>query len=265
MRKSFILHIDSLDVLDDLNDKQKAELFDAIRDYQNGNEIKLSGLMKAVFKPFENQFKRDKKKYKSVVERNRENGKKGGRPKTQTNPKNPVGYSETQKNPKEPKKADSDSDSDSDSKNDNVNDSKNDNNSDSNIKKETQKKEPSFSKEKIEGVLKFYNANRNNLPEVKKLTKKRETAIRQRLKEYSADDMRDVILKTKNSNFLQGENDRNWNATFDWLMESRNFIKVLEDNYINKKNTNGKKTDGYHGDYTVSEAFKRKIAKHMES
>jgi hypothetical protein len=118
-KKSFILHIDSLDVLDDLSDQQTGQLFKAIRDYQNGNEVKLDGLMNAVFKTFKNQFLRDSNKYDSVVTRNRLNGSKGGRPKlTQPNPNNPVGLSETQTKPTEPKKADSDSDS----KKDNVND-----------------------------------------------------------------------------------------------------------------------------------------------
>jgi hypothetical protein len=124
-KKSFILHIDSLDVLDDLSDQQTGQLFKAIRDYQNGNEVKLDGLMNAVFKTFKNQFLRDANKYDSVVTRNRLNGSKGGRPKiTQPNPNNPVGLSVTQTKPTEPKKADSDSDSgsDNDSKKDNVND-----------------------------------------------------------------------------------------------------------------------------------------------
>jgi len=79
-RKSFIIHIDTLDVLDELNTEQKASLFDAIRDYHLGNEVKLSGLMRAVFIAFENQFKRDENKYLATTDRNRENGKKGGRP-----------------------------------------------------------------------------------------------------------------------------------------------------------------------------------------
>ena len=118
-RKSFIIHIDTLNVLDELTNDQKASLFDAIRDYQLGKEVKLSGLMKAVFVSFENQFKRDEERYNATTERNRENGKKGGRPKEQE-PKKPSGLSGLLK---EPKKADSDSDSDSKSDNDNDNDS----------------------------------------------------------------------------------------------------------------------------------------------
>jgi hypothetical protein len=114
-RKSFVIHIDSLDVLDDLNNEQKAQLLDAIRSYHLGDEIELTGLMRAIFKPFENQFKRDNEKYLSIVQRNKSNGSKGGRPKEQE-PKEPTGFSGL---PKEPKKADSDNDNDNDSVNDN--------------------------------------------------------------------------------------------------------------------------------------------------
>ena len=119
-RKSFVIHIDSLDVLDDLNNEQKAQLLDAIRSYHLGDEIELTGLMRAIFKPFENQFKRDNEKYLSIVQRNKENGKKGGRPKEEE-PKEPTGFSGL---PKEPKKADSDSVSVNDNDSVNVNVSK---------------------------------------------------------------------------------------------------------------------------------------------
>jgi hypothetical protein len=109
-KKSFILHLDSLNVLDDLDNNQIAELFIAMRDYNLGKEVKLSGLMKAVFTSFKNQFDRDLDKYNAIVERNKINGQKGGRPKKQNNP---LGFLETQRNPEKPKKADSDNDNDS--------------------------------------------------------------------------------------------------------------------------------------------------------
>ncbi len=117
MRKSFILHNDSLNVLDILTDEQAGKLFKAIKNYQNGVKQELDFGINIAFLQFENQFKRDEEKYESVIERNKINGSKGGRPKNPTEPKetqnNPVGFLETQNNPTEPKKPDSDSDSDS--------------------------------------------------------------------------------------------------------------------------------------------------------
>lgn len=116
-RKSFILHRDSLNVLDELDDKQAGLLFKAIKAYQNNEDIELDSITKIVMSPFKSQFERDEKKYNKIVERNKNNGLKGGRPKTQDNPKEPSGLSGLKK---EPKKADSvsKSDSDSDSKSD---------------------------------------------------------------------------------------------------------------------------------------------------
>ena len=122
MKKSFILHIDSLSVLDELTNEQAGQLFKAIHNYQIGKDVKLDFGLKMAFLPFKNQFIRDNDKYLSIVERNKKNGSKGGRPpKTEKNPKNLVGYLETEKNPDEPKKADSDS------VNDNVNKKENNN------------------------------------------------------------------------------------------------------------------------------------------
>ena len=104
MKKSFKLFYDSLDVLDELTDEQAGQLFKAIRSYEIDEIELLEGIMKAVFTPFKNNIDRGKEAYEKVVERNKANGLKGGRPITQDNP---VGLNETQNNPQ---KADKDKD-----------------------------------------------------------------------------------------------------------------------------------------------------------
>lgn len=97
--------MDSLDVLDELNDEQAAMLFRAIRSYQKGEETNLTGLMKAVFLPFKNKMDAEREKYETVCERNKANGKSGGRPrndKPKETQDNPVGYSETQSSRENP-------------------------------------------------------------------------------------------------------------------------------------------------------------------
>ena len=111
-RKSFLIYIDSLPVLDDLTDEQAGKLFKAISSYHKGEDLELDSLTKIAFSPFKSQFIRDDEKYQKIVERNKNNGLKGGRPKTEDNPEKPSGLNG---NPVNPKKADSDSDSDSDS------------------------------------------------------------------------------------------------------------------------------------------------------
>lgn len=120
-KKSFILHLDSLCILDDMTLEQKGILFDAIYKYQLGIEVDLDFGMKMAFAPFRNQFIRDNDKYIEFSKKQSENGKKGGRPKKQNeqqeNPKNPSLF-------EKPKKAYNDSDSD------NVSEKVNDNESD---------------------------------------------------------------------------------------------------------------------------------------
>jgi len=83
IKKSFILYTDQLSVLDDLTVEQCAELFMAIKAYQNDIEIELSPIIKIAFSPFRNQFIRDSKKYSQTVEKRREAGRLGGYQKQQ--------------------------------------------------------------------------------------------------------------------------------------------------------------------------------------
>ena len=80
-KKSFVLHKDALDVLDQLTTEQAGELFFAIRDYQQGTESELSPLIKIVFSPFKAQFIRDSGNYEKVREARQAAGRKGGEAK----------------------------------------------------------------------------------------------------------------------------------------------------------------------------------------
>ena len=111
-KKSFILHHDSLGILKKLDDEQAGKLFKAITNYSCNGEIPSELQTELLLFPFQSQFDRDTESYEKVVNRNKSNGLKGGRPKNPEEPKEPSGLSGLQK---KPKKADSDSDSDSDS------------------------------------------------------------------------------------------------------------------------------------------------------
>jgi len=108
-KKSFIIHKDSCEIFDDLTNEQAGILIKAIGEYQRYGVIsELESGLKIVLKVFIRQFESDNEKWKKIAERNAANGSKGGRPKTQDNPENPVGYLGTQKtqtNPDEPRKA----------------------------------------------------------------------------------------------------------------------------------------------------------------
>ena len=119
-RKSFVAYRDWQSIFEMLNDEELGRLTRVIFDYVNGKKVEIDDrVLKIVFENIRLTIDRDTQKYNAIVQRNKENGKKGGRPKKE-NPKNPLGYLATQNNPPEPKKADSDSDSDIDIDIDNI-------------------------------------------------------------------------------------------------------------------------------------------------
>lgn len=107
-RPSFLLYKSFYAPVHHLKDDELGLLFRALFDYQNGLEIKeLSPQVGMAFAFFKNQFDLDEQKYQTVLERNKSNGSKGGRPKkeeTQANPENPVGFYEPKKGEKEKEK-----------------------------------------------------------------------------------------------------------------------------------------------------------------
>jgi len=79
-KKSFILHTDSLSVLDELTDEQAGQLFKAIKDYQEGNEKPLDPFIRIAFVPFRANFIRNDEKWEHTKTARSEAGKLGGRP-----------------------------------------------------------------------------------------------------------------------------------------------------------------------------------------
>jgi len=77
-RNSFVLYLDSLDVLDDLNDKEVAELFRGIKDYVCGKTPKLNKVTKVAFSNFKNYLDRDHERWKVVRQKRSKAGKNGG-------------------------------------------------------------------------------------------------------------------------------------------------------------------------------------------
>jgi hypothetical protein len=63
------------------------------------------------------------------------------------------------------------------------------------------------------------------------------------------------------SSFLKGSNDRNWTATFDWLIKDANMPKVLEGNYDDKAKAAA--TPKY-SNYDPRAAFEAAVARSWE-
>lgn len=82
------------------------------------------------------------------------------------------------------------------------------------------------------------NDNNCTIPQIQRITDRRKQAVLSRLREFSKDDILKVIENCARSDFLNGRNNRNFIASFDWAFLPNNFIKILEGNYNNKIQNN---------------------------
>ena len=89
-------------------------------------------------------------------------------------------------------------------------------------------------------VVDSYNSLCKSFPKVTKLSERRRKAIRARLKEYSLAEIEKAFALAEESEFLKGANNRNWMASFDWIISDSNLPKVLEGKYANRASPNGK-------------------------
>ena len=98
-----------------------------------------------------------------------------------------------------------------------------------------EKKEKNEKNNEYLTVLSLFHETCPSFPHVKVLSEQRKKAIKARLNKYTMDDFRLLFEKAEASDFLKGNNSRNWSATFDWLIKDTNMPKVLEGNYDNKR------------------------------
>lgn len=87
-------------------------------------------------------------------------------------------------------------------------------------------------------IADMYNDTCVSFPRITTLSDSRKKAIKARLKTYTVDDFKKLFIMAEASNFLKGANNRNWSATFDWLIKDNNMTKVLEGNYSNRGSSN---------------------------
>lgn len=102
-------------------------------------------------------------------------------------------------------------------------------------KKEQDKKVTGSIEVSVQQITDLYCEICKSYPKVRSLSETRKKAIKARLKKYSLNDFRELFEKAEASDFLKGSNNRNWIATFDWMIKDQNMAKVLEGNYQNRR------------------------------
>ena len=110
--KSFLVYDDIEAVLDELTDEQVGKLFRGMVSYHaSGTDPEFTGVLKYVFIPIRQTIDRNAEKYREICEKNRENGRLGGRPSNRTEPN---GFTE---NRPQPNKANNDNDTNTNNNN----------------------------------------------------------------------------------------------------------------------------------------------------
>ena len=104
------------------------------------------------------------------------------------------------------------------------------------IEKEKDKELEKNKREKIDYQLiaDMYHTLCPSFPKIRFLSDSRKKAIKARLNTYTLDDFQTLFRTAEASSFLKGQNDRNWTADFDWLINGANMTKVLEGKYQNR-------------------------------
>jgi hypothetical protein len=105
-RDGIIIYVQQYEAIKDLSQSDKGLLLDAIFHYHITGEVmqELPPMVLMAFTFIRTSIDSNTRKYEAIVERNRENGKKGGRPRNPKNPSEPKKTHWVKKNPSEPKK-----------------------------------------------------------------------------------------------------------------------------------------------------------------
>jgi hypothetical protein len=96
-RIAIMMYPEVLDSLEELTNEEIGIMIRLICKWNKGEEVKPNGsLEKYVWSTIHPKLESNKESYQNIIDRNRVNGKKGGRPKTQDNP---MGFSGNPNNP----------------------------------------------------------------------------------------------------------------------------------------------------------------------
>lgn len=87
------------------------------------------------------------------------------------------------------------------------------------------------------GIQNDYNAICVSFPMCKLLSDKRKKEIKACVNNgITREDFRRAFEKAQESSFMKGNNNRGWQASFDWIIKLNNLVKILDGNYDNKQN-----------------------------
>lgn len=232
--KSFIIYCDNEVIVGRLPDEEAGRLFKSlfpfVRERIEPEFLKEHSALAMAFDIISLSIIRNDEKYAERCKKNRENGRKGGLAKASNIKQSLASGKRGLAN-----LADNDSDNESDSDNDkNIN---------------------------YQLIADMYNNTCVSFPRLSKLSDARKKAIRARLKTYTVEDFQKLFKMAESSSFLKGQNNRNWSATFDWLIKDTNMAKVLDGNYADSSHKSNvqQSSEGGSSYAEYSEMYKKYI------
>lgn len=234
-QKSFIMYDEYAQHFSLLSDEELGALMRAVYSYrQNGEVAELPDKAAMAFSFIRVRLDEDSRRYEETCEKNRQNGARGGRKKSEDVPEKSERFSEKPKRTdrfsketekterffEKPKKPDTDTNTDTDS--------------DTNFDTDTENQNSIADAIDYRAVVEKYEQKCPSLPAVKILSDKRKRAIKKLLD--NGVDLDALFENAENSDFLSGRNGKWGGCNFDWLMNYNNALKVLEGAYRNTKN-----------------------------
>ena len=235
MRDSFIFYRSFYEAIKDLPRDIQGEIYTAIMEYSlYGNETdNLKPIARSIFTLIKPQIDVNNKRF--------DNGNRGGRPKknnqNETKDKPTNNQNETKDKPTNNQNETKDKPNNNDNKNNNEN-----------VNEEYippivppgDDGHPLSHEEKIDynALMETFNKMfEGKLPKITSMTDKRKKAVKARASEHGKNAIMTVFQNVLHSSFLMGRNDKNWSCDFDWIFRPTNFIKILEGNYNENRNS----------------------------
>lgn len=160
MKNSFVMYTDYMEQVSMLSREQRGDLFTAIMAYASNTELPdMDGVTMMAFCFIRSQMDRDRSKYQETIEKRREAGKQGGRPKangSDEKAKKANGFSEKQT---EAKKADNDNVNENDNVDVYVNDNEDENEKEKKKGTNVPKENSRFVPPSVDNVIEYCREN----------------------------------------------------------------------------------------------------------
>lgn len=197
-QRSFVLYYSDYDLIEQLDNNQKAALLDAVFSLGEKCDMPdLDPLTKMAYTAISRGILENRKKWEETRRKRSEAGKKGG------------SHKKTEKEVEE-----------------DVNEE---------IEDVVEQQENESHQVPYQEVMRLYNNTCVSYPRCKTMSEARKKAIRARFNAgYTLDDFKELFEKAEKSSFLRGSNGNNWSANLDWLIKDANMAKVLDGNYDDK-------------------------------